>query len=363
MNRIKDGQAVIFTKTGEAFRYEKVPLPEPGVGEILIRTEYTTLCRSDLNTYCGKRTEKSPTILGHEIVGKIQRFGPEAPKKDARGDDLRLGDRVTWAIFASDPEDPRSKAGIPQKAADLFKYGHEKVEPNHHLHGGLADYCLLRRNTPVIRIDESIPLPVSALINCSGATVAGALRLAGELKGRRVLITGAGMLGMFATAMAAAQEPSELIVADINEERLRTAVGFGATKILRVPDGRALDDCFRDNGLTKADVILDFSGAPKVMETSLHCLDIGGIAVWVGATSPQRDLAINAELLVRRIHTIRGLHNYNADDLVTAVNFMENAGRHFPFQDLVYDGFPLDETEQAFRFAVESNVFRVGIRL
>jgi alcohol dehydrogenase len=290
-------------------------------------------------------------------------MGPGAPRTDARGDPLREGDRVTWAIFASDPEDPRSRAGIPQKAADLFKYGHERVEGSHHLHGGLADYCLLRRNTPIVRIDGEIPLPVAALINCSGATVSGALRLAGVTKGKRVLITGAGMLGMFATAMVAARAPAQLVVADIKEDRLQTAREFGATDKLHVPEGADIDRCRRERGLSKADILLDFSGVPEVMESSLECLDIGGTAVWVGATFPQRDLAVNAEHLVRRIHTIRGLHNYNAEDLVTAVSFMEKDGRRFPFHDLVHDGFPLEKAEAAFRHALASKAFRVGIRI
>ena len=51
-------------------------------GEILVKILCTSLCRSDIHTYLGKRIEKNPTILGHEIVGVIDHFGPLAPTHD-----------------------------------------------------------------------------------------------------------------------------------------------------------------------------------------------------------------------------------------------------------------------------------------
>jgi len=176
---MKTSKLAIFHGAGQPFTYETTPVPGLRDGEILVRNEYTTLCRSDLNTFTGKRVEKTPTILGHEIVGVIEAMAPSTPRKDDRGSELRVGDRVTWAIYASNPDCWLSRIGIPQKAAGPFKYGHELITPESTLHGGLAEHCLLRQHTPVIRIDEPIPLPLMALINCSVATVAGSLRLAG----------------------------------------------------------------------------------------------------------------------------------------------------------------------------------------
>lgn len=83
--------------------------------EILIKVKYTSLCRSDINTFIGKRSEKTPTILGHEIVGEIVAFGTDTLKIDIRSNPLVVGDIITWGIFASDPEDRLSKLGLPQK--------------------------------------------------------------------------------------------------------------------------------------------------------------------------------------------------------------------------------------------------------
>ena len=135
-----------------------ISIPKLKSGQILVRNEYTTLCRSDLNTFSGKRQEKTPTILGHEIVGKIVAFGPNTVTKDYKDQDLAPGDRVTWAIYASNPEGPRAKAGIPQKGVDLFKYGHEQISSDNHLHGGLSEFIILRQHTPILKLSPSIPL-------------------------------------------------------------------------------------------------------------------------------------------------------------------------------------------------------------
>ena len=323
------------------------------------------LCRSDLNTFTGKRTEKTPTILGHEIVGVIDALGPMAPARDCRGIELRVGDRVTWAIYAADPQSSMSRLGLPQKAPDLFKYGHEKVTADQTLHGGLAEYCVLRRHTPVVRLDRAIPLPVAALINCSVATVAGSLRLAGSVQHRTVIIAGAGMLGIIACAMCRCGGAQRLIAVDIDEQRLATARTLGVDLTINLkPGAPALKEqlAIAAPGMSPI-VALDYSGAPDTMEALIDTLGVGGTAVFIGATFPQRPLQISAERLIRNVHTLRGLHNYNEQDLIAAVEFIEQHHRQFPFESLVHDGFPLAAVAEAFEYAVSAGAHRVGVRL
>ena len=228
---------MIFERAGQPLRLETCEIPPLKAGEVLVKNEYATLCRSDISTYLGRRIEKSPTILGHEIVGRVAALGTSA--SDVNGCTLRVGERVTWAIYASDPSSEMSRRGIPQKSPDLFKYGHEQVTPTSTLHGGLAEYTLLRRFTPILPLDEQIPLPAASIINCAVATVAGSLRLADELQGRRVVIWGTGMLGVIACAMCREKGAGEVVAVDITPERLEIAKRFGATELL-LPDAPAL---------------------------------------------------------------------------------------------------------------------------
>lgn len=361
---MKTSRVAVFHGTGRPITYEDVPLPEPGPGQILVRNEYATLCRSDLNTYAGKRVEKTPTILGHEVVGRIEGLGPGAPARDLRGVELRVGDRVTWAIYASDPDSSMARAGIPQKASGLFKYGHERIEAGSHLHGGLAEHCMLRANTPIVRIDAPVPLPVLALVNCAVATVAGSLRVAGGVRGRDVWIAGAGMLGILACAMARVDGARRVIALDVDAARLAAARSFGVDEGLPMEVGA--DGLRRLTGERAPEgggpVALDYSGVPATMETLLDGLGVGGTLVLVGATYPQRPLRVDAEKLVRNLHTLRGLHNYNDQDFLAAVAFVERHHATFPFESLVHDRFTLDQVEEAFAYGVDSGAHRVGIR-
>lgn len=361
----RTSRIAVFNRVSEPFQLREVRIPELREGEVLVRIEYTTLCRSDLTTYVGKRTEKTPTILGHEIAGTIEEMGAGAPERDARGDPLKVGDRITWGIYASDPEGPMARIGIPQKGKDLFKYGHEELTEGSSLHGGLAEHCILRKHTPIVKIRKPVPLPVVALINCSASTAAGALRVAGEVQDRNVLVSGAGMLGLFACAMSRAAGARHVLALDINEERLKMALRFGAdsTFLVEDPEGFSADTVRQVLGGEVLHKVMDFSGVPETMEEGLKLLGIGGTAVWIGATFPQRDLLINAEAVIRNLHTIRGLHNYNESDLVSAVTFIESAYAVYPLEELIHDRFRLDTINEAFRYGVEANPFRVGVRI
>ena len=173
------------------------------------------------------------------------------------------------------------------------------------------------------------------------------------------------MLGIIACAMCRTGKARKIIALDIDVERLDKARKFGVDVTLKMEaEGSSLKE--RLGPMAEGEqiqVAFDFSGVPEAMESSLSLLGIGGTAVWVGATFPQRDLHINAEKLVRNLHTIRGLHNYNEEDLVTAVAFMEKYYTNFPFEGLVHDTFDLDTVNESFNYAIASGAYRVGVRI
>ena len=342
-----------FINADEKFSIKSDVLPVLNEGEVLVKNLCTSICRSDIHTYQGKRIEKSPTILGHEIVGIIEQLGPHSPLQDLRGNELKIGDKVTWAIYASSPDDTLSKAAIPQKAKDLFKYGHEQITETSHFHGGLSEHTILRKNTPIIILKHDLPNEIATLINCSVATVAGAIRLAGPINNKSVAVYGTGMLGMIACSMLSKMGASDVIAIDENLTRLKISKQFGATDI-----------CLHNEVLQqKVDIVLEFSGSISAMQNSITILKIGGVVIWIGAVFPQSAVQINAEYIIRNLLTIKGLHNYNNDDFINAVNFMEMNHTFFDFESLIKKGFVLEDVEAAFDYATNHNPFRVSIDL
>ncbi len=347
---------MVFVGQGQPMSLQEQTIPDLKSGEVLVKNLYTSICGSDLHTYCGLRQEKVPTVLGHEIVGEIMAFAEDHQQRDHLGNQLNPGDRVTWSIFSSDPDSPMSKEGMPQKGERLFKYGHAQVTAEDALHGGLSTHCILKPGTAVLGISKEVPLPVAAIINCAVATVAGALRLAGSLKEKTILITGAGLLGMVCAAMCKDAGAKFIHVADINAQRLEQALGFGASETHLLTDAAVK----LPGGI---DVAFDMSGSADAMENGLASLATGGTAIWIGAVFNTRKVQVDAESVVRRLITIKGLHNYNFEDFVYAVDFINRNHQVFPFEKVVSKEFSLLATNEAFQYAVAHKPLRVGINL
>jgi putative phosphonate catabolism associated alcohol dehydrogenase len=353
------GKAAIFNGQGKPFEFITRQVPPIKPGEILVRTLYTTLCGSDIHTYCGRRLEPPHVVLGHEIVGEVIWIDPSHSGKDFRGQPLAIGDRVTWSIFSVPEGVAAPRADLPQKSPRLFKYGHVLAEGENVFNGGLADYCVLRANTAVIRIPGSVPLKVAATINCAHATVMGALRVAGDVRGKRVLVFGAGLLGLSCLSMCREAGAAKVGVIDNDATRLPWGLRFGADSTW-VPPAEATAGPF---AWGEADVVFDMSGHPQAMATGLDSLSIGGCAIWIGAVYPAKPVPVDAQMVVRKVLQIRGLHNYNYEDFVNATSFIERNHSKYPFAEVIEKEYVLDDIEAAFAYAADRRPVRVGIRL
>lgn len=361
------GRVVAFNGSGKPMVLKEYAIPPLRAGEVLVKNLYTTLCGSDIHTFCGVRKEACPTVLGHEIVGEIVEIAPGHPGKDHNGEPLCPGDQVTWSLFSSDPDSLLSKEGMPQKGNSLFKYGHARITEGDPFHGGLAEYCVLRADTGILKIPGDLPLPVSATLNCAAATVAGALRIAGDIKGKNVMVLGLGMLGIYCIAMCRDAGANWIGATDVSDKRLQEGLAFGADKVIKVSSREESDDAilelqqqFDKKGV---DLVFDMSGAAEAMEMSLDILGIGGTAIWIGAVFNNRKLQVDAEKIVRGLHTIRGLHNYNFDDFKYTLHFLKENWKKYPFDTVVEKEFNLEQAQEAFEYAVSHKPLRVGVRI
>lgn len=345
---------MLFTRPNGSFEKYSSIIDEINRNEILVQIEFTTICKSDLHTYFNRRSSPAPSVLGHEIVGKIVHV--EGYVDDVDGNLLNRGDRITWSVYANDPDDIMAKKGIPQKSKSLYKYGHRvSAEPDVY-NGGFATHCILKKNTAIVKLPENIPLETAAPINCTHATVAGAFRKAGDVKGKVVLISGAGMLGLSACVYAKWKGARKVIVTDIDSKRLRYAKRFGSPEVFDVADKKGSD--FQS---LKPEVVIETTGMAPAMEICVNSMEIGGVIVFIGAVFSQPKIKIDAEIIVRNILTIKGLHNYSPVDLAEAVAFIVHNHSAYPFAELTAVKFRLENLENAFVEAEKSGYYRVGI--
>ncbi|WP_158859807.1 zinc-binding dehydrogenase [Lunatibacter salilacus] len=360
---MRTGKLIAFNGPGKSLEIRTELVRKLLPGEILVKNQFTTICGSDLHTYTGLRKEPCPVVLGHEIVGTIVEIERQHSGRDYNSEKLEPGDLITWTIFSSDPTSSLSRDGMPQKGDNLFKYGHAQITEREHFHGGLAEYCILRPGTGILKLPKDLPPQVAATVNCSISTVAGAIRLAGNLRDKKVVIFGAGMLGITCAAMCRVKSAKWVSVVDMDTDRLTKAMSFGADQTFNLNVCNLVEEIatkFPTNGV---DVVFDMSGSPEAMESGMELLGIGGKAIWVGAVFGTRKVQVNPENLIRKLITIRGLHNYNFEDFVSGLNFIKRNWKRFPFESAVEKEFDLEDAEKAFDYALRNKPLRVGIRI
>ncbi len=355
-------RVVLFHGAGKAFETANVDLPEPVGAEVLVHVVCCTLCRSDLHTHAGRRVEATPAILGHEIVGSIAAFGPDAARVDGAGEPVGEGDRVTWAVAVGCGSCFFCANDLPQKCERLFKYGHHRASQERLLGGGLAAFSVLVPGAYWLRVPDIISDRVAALANCATATVAALFRAAGAIEGRSVLVLGAGALGLTACAMARANGAKVVLASDPAAECRERALAFGATHacpsdpaalaahVHAVTDGRG------------ADVVLELAGVAASVQVAFERVRTGGTVVLAGTVAPVGTIPFDPEQVIRRMLTIRGVHNYHPRDLKAALDFLAGPGATYPFDSLVAAEYPLDQVEEAFHFAHSHPGLRVAVK-
>jgi putative phosphonate catabolism associated alcohol dehydrogenase len=310
--------------TGSGVDVRTVPIPELGPGEVLVRVRLATVCGSDLHTVTGRRSAACPSVLGHEAVGDVVAVGA--------GADIPVGQRIIWSVTVVCGACSRCRSGLSAKCLSVRKVGHEPFDGDWPLSGSYATHLVLPRGTTIAVVPETLSDAVAAPAACATATVMATLEAAGELSGRRVLIGGAGMLGLTAVA-ACATAGADVQVVDRNADRLALVPDFGGRESVGGP----------------VDVAIDYTGSSAAVADTLGRLDIGGTMVLAGSVTPGPPLAVDPETVVRHWLTITGVHNYEPRHLHRAVKFLDETRERYPWETLVVPPVPLEDIEEALR--------------
>lgn len=346
------GQALLFDGPDKPLRLVEQRRPQPGPGELAVRVEAATLCGSDLHTMGGKRKVETPTVLGHETIGRIEAIGPGPFPCLYDGTPAKIGDRVTWAVVAHCGSCRFCSRDLPQKCERAIKYGHEPFVDRRMWTGGLATWNILAPGTTLVRLPESLPARLAAPASCATATVMAGFEALGPVRGKNMLITGAGMLGLTAIACANDLGVSSVTVVD--------PVGWRREQALLMGCASALTPAEFAEQLDPVDTWLELSGSNASWEGGFNKLAIGATVALIGAVFPTQDTAFNLERVVRRMITLRGIHNYGPRHLARAVEFLARLPANHPLGGLAGPWFPLDQHPAAIRQAADPAVLRVG---
>ncbi len=361
---VKTGRAVVYEAPNTPFVIREYPVRDVRSGEVLVRITMSTICRSDIHSYQGRRPNPCPGILGHEIIGVIDQIGEEI-FNDLRGAPLSVGDRVTWTEFFHHGESHyRDIHNMPQKSPGLRKYGHDLVEDDPHFLGGFAEYCYIMPGTGILRLPDDLSDEKATPLKCGVATMISITEAADIGLGDTVVVQGLGLLGLYGCAIAKARGARQVIGLDTVTTRLDMAKKFGADHVFDISSmdeetlvGRVRAICPPDG----ADVGLEVCGVAGAVPTGIQMLRIGGRYVIGGLVNPGDDFTIDGNQILKKLITLKGVHNYHPRHLVQALDFVMANRDRFPFKDIVDSKFTLEQLDEAFEVAATRSVLRAAI--
>jgi len=286
-------KAAIF-KEKNLLVVEDIPDPKPKDDEVLLKVSYCAICGSDLHRY--HYAMMSPgTIMGHEFSGTIVDMG-----KNVKG--FKVGDRVTRSGGKINPG--RDLPNLPPRYSAKER-GFLPLKP-----GAYAQYMVTPADD-VLKLPETISDLDASLIE--PLTVAlHMVRISKIRLGDRVVVLGAGPIGLLAQQCVSLAGAMKVYVSDINPARLKAASELGAhrvfhsTKVSLVPEIVALTD-----GLG-ADLAFECAGAKTTFQQALELVKMGGRVMVVSLAWEQVD-CLPVEWVGREVEVKACYGNLNSE--------------------------------------------------
>jgi alcohol dehydrogenase len=354
---VKSGRLAVYDKPKAPFELKSFPIRPPKSGEVLVKIRMSTICRSDIHSYLGHRPNPCPGVLGHEIIGNIVELGSDI-KRDMRGDPLQVGDRITWSeYFIPGSSYYTEVLDLPQKSPGVDKYGHMAVTTDPHHHGGFGEYCYILPRSWILKLPAELTDEEATPINCGVATVICVTEQAEVGMGDAVVIQGLGLLGLYAAAICKARGARLVIGIDPVPARRELAMRFGVDHVFN-SDAKDIKDLCKPEG---ADVVIELCGYPEVIPAGIQYLRTGGRYVLGGLVNPDAFVRIDANQILRKLLTLRGVHNYHPRHLIEALDFVHANRKRFPFHSLVDGKYKLEEVGKAMQDAADRKVLRAAI--
>lgn len=360
----RTARAAVYDAPNTPFEIREYPLRDVRPDEVLVRISMSTICRSDIHSWEGRRPNPCPGILGHEIIGVIDQLGSDI-KRDMRGDPLAVGDRITWTEYFHHGESYyRDVHDMPQKSVGVRKYGHDLVEEDPHFLGGFAEYCYVVPGTGILKLPDELSDEEATPLNCGVATMISVTEATQIEMGDVVAIQGLGLLGLYGCAMAKTRGARRVIGLDSVKDRLDAALEFGADMVIDISsksEDEVIDEVRSLAPPDGVDAVIEVCGLPDVVPAGLKMLRVGGRYTLGGIVTPDANVTVDANMFVKKWVTLKGIHNYHPRHLIQALDFVVANRDRFPFKKIVDSKFKLDNLNEAFNKASERSVLRAAV--
>jgi L-idonate 5-dehydrogenase len=333
-------------------RLESRTRPVLPPGFVMLRIRRAGICGSDLHYYehgaCGAFAPDRPFVLGHEFAADIAAIG-----EDVSG--WKIGDRVTANPARACGRCDYCKGGRPNLCRHTIMLGSASTKPP--TDGAFAEFV-------AVRADQCHLLP-TGLDDGAGALLEPlavalhAVKRAGSVSGRRVLVTGGGTIGLLTAVTSRAFGATPVVVTDVVQARRAKATALGADAALD-PAGPRFGDEARALAGEGFDVILEASGARVALRQAFDLVRPGGTIVQIGTLGTE-DVPLPANQIMAREITLVGSMRYGNvfDEAIRLV-----ASGRIDLSPFLSDVLPFADCRRAMELAGErTSVLKVQLQL
>ncbi len=262
-------KALVKSSNEPGIWMENIPEPECNTNDVKIKITHTSICGTDLHIYkwdeWAQKTLVTPLTIGHEFCGIIEEIGPGVTHYEP-------GQRVSGESHITCGNCRNCKAGKRHLCQKTNGIGIHKD-------GAFAEYLIIPESN-IWPIHNDIPSEIAAFFDPFGNAVHTSLSY--EMVGEDVLITGAGPIGLMATAICKFVGARNVVITDINDYRLALAKEMGATKAINVSKHSITEFYSQLNMTSGFDVGLEMSGNPEAFRSMLGHMFHGGKVALLG---------------------------------------------------------------------------------
>ncbi len=334
--------ALVKNQPREGLWLDKVPVPEIGINDVLIKVERTAICGTDVHIYkwndWARETIPVPMVVGHEFVGEIVEVGSNV-------NDLEAGQIVSGEGHVVCGRCRNCMAGRRHMCAFTSGVGVNRT-------GAFAEYVALPMSNVWVQ-GPDIDRDIAALFDPFGNAVHTALQF--DLLGEDILITGAGPIGIMAAAVCRHAGARHIVVTDINPKRLALAVKLGATRGVDVRS-ETLRDVQKELGMQEGfDVALEMSGSPEAFNDILENTCHGGKVAILGI--PAGPMSIDWNKVIFNMLTLKGVYGREIFETWYKMSVLIQSG--LDLSPVITDRLHYTEFEKGFERMISGDACKV----
>lgn len=326
----KSMRQAVMTKPG-VIEFGSVAVPEPGKGQVLLRIHRIGICGSDMHVYHGKHPfTPYPVVQGHEFSAVVEKVGA-----GVKG--IKPGMKATAT--------PQEVCGVCRPCVKGQYNVCEKLKVRGFQAPGVAQDWFVTEADKVVLLPDSITHDQGAFVE-PVAVAAHSTGRAGDLKGRNVVVAGAGPIGNLAAQACKIRGARRVLITDVSDYRLKVAQDVGVDVVSNARQETMEAAVKRAFGTDGFDVAMDAAGVQTSLSELVSRIDKGGRIVILAVFSkpPQVDMSVLCEHEL----TVCGTMMYRHEDYEQAVKWI--ADGEIKLKPLLSCHFPFEKYIDAYRY-------------